>query len=231
MTTTINRMLRVRAVVTRHRHDPYLCGRALQVAGAALVADGFVGLENPLDGRNKRAGIFGALLIAGIGAVFLFFASMLLRTTDPYPDGLTTVGTITEVDRGTGENSNTCSGTVAYTVADRRYQVRTSSSSTTLCSKQGTTVDVSYRPSTPAAGRAQLPGDHTLLRVVQVAGWTVLVLGALQALVRLTELLVGGWALIRGRRLVATHPATPADAILEELRAAWSGTTAVPHRT
>ena len=230
MSTTYGRLQRVRAVIARHRQDPYLRGRALQVAGGALLADGLVGLENPLDGRDKRPGILGSLLVAGIGAVFVFFGSMLLHSTDPYPGGRTAPGTITAVERGTGDNSNTCSGTVTYTVAERQYQVRTSSSSTTLCSKQGTSVEVSYLPDAPAAGRPQLRGDHTLLRVVQIVGWTVLVLGIVQTLVRLAELVIGVWALVRGRRLVRRSTPVPAEAVLEELHAAWSGFPRQPDR-
>ena len=228
MIRTISRFSRLRSVLGRQR-NPYLRGRALQVTGGVLLADGLVGLENPLDGRRSRSGILGSLLAVAIVALMLFFLGLATRSSQPYPDGSTTQGTVTAVERATttdasaGGQSASCSATVAYTVAGTRYEVGTGSSSSSLCSAQGEQVDVSFRPSQPAGGRPQITGESTLLRVATVVCWVLLVLTVLTVLTRAAEIAMGAWLVLRGRSLVRSAAPVPAGAVLEDLRAAWAG--------
>lgn len=226
MNNVISRFTRLRSIVGREG-DPYLRGRAMQLAGVALLADGLVGIENPLDGRNKRSGLLGGIIIVGIAVVFIVALGLASNATEPYDDGLTTQGTITELHQatqtGTSSSSGSCSATVAYAVSGQEYQVDTGQSSTSLCSMQGAVVDVSYRAGQPAAGRPQIAGTSSVIRYALIAVWGVLVIGLLTVLVRVVETVVGVVLLVRGRRLVRHHPSVPADEIVEELKQAWAG--------
>lgn len=71
MIRALSRPRSLRALLDRWSGQPYLRGRAMRLGGGALLADGLVGLENPLDGRRERAGIFGSLLMVAIVAVML----------------------------------------------------------------------------------------------------------------------------------------------------------------
>ena len=50
----IARIARLRTVLGREG-DSHLRGQAMRVGGVALVADGLIGIDNPLDGRSKRS--------------------------------------------------------------------------------------------------------------------------------------------------------------------------------
>lgn len=222
MIKVLTRIASLRRVLARLGQQPYLRGRALQVGGGALLADGLVGLENPLDRRDKRPGILGAVFIVVIAVVILFFLGLAQDSTRPYDGGATAVGTITSIERGTGTSSRSCSGTVSYTVDGASYQVATTSSSSSLCSQQGQSVDVSYRPAEPAAGRVQLGGTSAVLTVARVVVWVLLVVGVLTVVVRAAEIVVGLVFLVRGRRLVRTGEPVPVDRLLEEMKRAWA---------
>lgn len=228
MIKVLTRIASLRRVLARLNQQPYLRGRALQVGGGALLADGLVGLENPLGARDRRPGIFGGVLVVAIALVMLFFLGLAQDSSSPYDDGATASGTITDVQRGTGSSNTSCSGTVSYSVDGADHQVATGTSSSSLCSQLGESVDVSYRPSAPAAGRVQLSGTSTALTVAYVMAWVVLVVGVLTVLVRAAEIVVGLVFLVRGRRLVRGSEPVPTDRVVEEMKQAWASPSSVP---
>ena len=70
--TRVGRLL---AVVRDHRgEDPYLHGRAMQVAGRALLAEALVVPENPLAPGRRGTGLPGALLVAVAGGLVVLVA-------------------------------------------------------------------------------------------------------------------------------------------------------------
>lgn len=73
------------SIVGTYRSDPHVWGRAKQVAGGLLVADGLVGLENPLDGERRRAGIFSGLSFMVVGGVFVAASPWMLETQRAAP--------------------------------------------------------------------------------------------------------------------------------------------------
>jgi hypothetical protein len=228
MAIWLSRFARLRKVTDRYSSEPYLRGRAAQVAGVALVADGLIGLQNPLQPRNKRPGIVGAVLVAAIGALFILVGGLLQHSVGPYPGGQIAQGTITEVTRqvGTtaGNHNAECAATIRYQVRGQVYTVTPGESSTSLCSQQGDTINVSYLPDRPAAGRPQFSGDSVWVGLVPIVGWVVLVSGVLLTVSRIAELLVGSWLLLRGHRLVSRNRAVPVELIVQELQQAWTGT-------
>jgi hypothetical protein len=77
--------------------DPYVQGRAAQIAGTALVADGLVGLENPLNAKKSRMGIFGAMVMIAVSVVMMFVLSGMVESNKPYEGGSSVVGTVVDV--------------------------------------------------------------------------------------------------------------------------------------
>jgi hypothetical protein len=217
-------------VIKRNSHDPYIKGRAMEVAGGALVADGLIGLENPLSGKRKRAGIFGAFMLIVFGVVWVAISLGIAGSTKPYAGGETTTGTVTAINRGVSSGSNgstSCSATVAYEVNGTRYEVGTSYSSSDLCSRSvGSTVDVSYRPDAPDAGRPLFP--QGFLKWFPPIGYFVIVVGVFTFFLRLAELSVGAWLFFKGRALAKRSTPTPFGPIFDELKGAWSGKPAAP---
>jgi hypothetical protein len=69
----ITHMRALWAIVQRYHDNPYVRGQVERSLGILLLAEGFLGLENPLDGKKSRPGIFGALLMTIIGVAFLLF--------------------------------------------------------------------------------------------------------------------------------------------------------------
>lgn len=224
MTTWISRLPRLRDVFARYRADPYMRGRTSEVVAAALLADGLVGLENPLRGRDKRPGILGALVLTAIGLLVITVLSGLLHQGDPYANGATADGVISGVIHQRSTNGgNLCSGTVSYTVVGRAYQAESGSSSGALCSEQGTHVPVSYLAANPAAGRPQFAETATVQRMVTGVGWVLFILGALTTLLKLAEIVIGIVLFSRGRHLVRTNEPVPAGQLLDDLKVAWNG--------
>lgn len=222
----ITRFARIRALIREKSQDPYLQGRAAQIAGGALLADGLFGLENPLDGKKKRAGIFGNVLLIVGGLVFFLFGSYIAKSVTPYENGIMTTGTVTAVESHTstdskGKTSTSCSAQVEFSVSDKLYKVSPNFSSDTFCGMQGSPIDVSYLAENPSGARAIPPGAGWI-RSAKYIGVFILVIAIGTTLVRLAEIIAGIWLLLYGRRRVREHPSTaPEGSLLEELQQAW----------
>jgi hypothetical protein len=223
-------VLRLRAlwaVIARYSSEPYLKGRAFQAGGAALVADGLVGLENPL-GSSKRAGIFGSVLIMVMGAVFAGIGWYFVDQSRPYSDGETATAVVTSVVRNTsadsdGNQSTTCSLTAAYEVNGRRYSVSPGWSSDRACGRtEGDTVEVSYRVADPGAGRVLLGDGEPFGKIFMAVGVFIFLGGLFVFVVRAVSITAGVWMLLKGRALVRDNPGTGVvDDVLAEMSAAW----------
>jgi hypothetical protein len=224
--TTWARIKRIRQILARYASEGYLRGRGMQVAGIALLADGVVGLENPLDGKKSRSGVLGALVAVVVCIAMLLVVQGARHQTEPYANGAATSGIVSNVLRGeatTSRKNPACTADVTYSVDGENFTVAIPGSSTSLCTMQGAAVEVSYRASEPAAGRAQLPADARTLGWVQAGLWLVTAFALVMFLTRIVEIVVGISLLVRGRGLAKRYPAIPADAVLHDLRIAWSG--------
>jgi hypothetical protein len=221
----ITRFARIRALIREKSHDPHLQGRAAQIAGGALLADGLIGLENPLDGKKKRAGIFGNVLLIIFGLIFFFVGSYIAKSVTPYEKGIMTTGTVTSVESHTstdskGRTSTSCSAQVEFSVSDKVYKVSPSFSSDTFCGMQGSPIDVSYLPENPSGARA-IPSGAGWIKSAKYIGVFILVIAIGTTLIRLTEIIAGVWLLLYGRRRVREYPSTtPEGTLLEELQQA-----------
>ena len=226
--SVLGRVRGVAAVLARHRDEPSVRARAAQVAGAALVADGLVGLENPL-GEQSRSGIVGGIVLTVLGVVLLGPAATFGASFAAHPDGETVIGSVASVGPPQGDGGS-CSMTFRYEFAGGTYERSPGWSGSGLCDLVvGDPVEVSVVASDPARGRLVTGGTGLAATWIPRAPWLLIVLGGRTALVRLVELVAGAWLLVWGRRAGRELRGTPQDdAIVAELRRAWAGSGADP---
>jgi hypothetical protein len=223
--SVIGRLSAITSVLATHKDQPYVRGRAAQLAGTALLADGLVGLENPV-GKSSRSGILGGIVLLIIGIVLLGPARTFAGSLDAYPDGESLAGSVATVSAPSGDGS-TCTITYTYVFAGQTYSRAAGYSSSGLCDRVvGDVVEVSIDPADPARGRLVTAGGTIAATWLPRAPWLLIVGGAWTFLVRLIEIVVGLRLLLWGRRTVKGASATGDDAaILAELRAAWGAPT------
>lgn len=226
MTSWTTRLPQLRAVYGHASHDPFLRGRAATTIGVALLADGLVGLDNPLAGRDRRPGILGAALIAALGIIVILVLGFVIHTSSPYPNGHIAQGTITAVQPHDSNGTKICSATIVYNADGAAHTIDSDLSAKSLCTQQGQHVPVSYTDANAAAGRPQFAESNWILEGFRALGWLVFAIGAATFLLRLAELVFGVVLIVRGRRLTRSARPTDLGQLLDNLKAAWAGTYA-----
>lgn len=222
----IRRLLRLRHTVADLAADQYVQGKAAQLAGGALIADGLIGLENPLDRKHSRLGIFGALIMMVAAGIMVFVGGNVADSTSAYPDGVMIEGRVTAVSRQVrtdkdGNQETQCTAQVTYTVDGQQYQVASAYSSSEFCSSEGSTVEVSYRPSAPGGGRVITSSSRIAELAFRWLPRVFLVLGAVLFVLRLGSILAGVWLVVWGRRRAREAPPSDTTGVLERVQAAW----------
>jgi hypothetical protein len=120
---------------------------------------------------RKRPGVVRSVLVVAGGMVFFIAGLFVHRSYSPYPDGLSTVGTITDL-RSAQDNH----GKVAYmavytfTTADGRTVSFDDPASSSHRPTVGDHVRVSYQPATPERAR-RIPRFDWF-------GWAVITFGS-----------------------------------------------------
>jgi hypothetical protein len=227
--TTLKRIGRLRAVLAAYSFNPYLHGRAAELAGGALLADGLGGRRSPLDGRKSRGGVLGGVLIVVVGLLAAWSIAYHMSPIEAYPDGQTVPGTVVAVHYS--QTSSRCGSTrTVCTVCTVEARFTSEGLTTTTiagvasadqCSMKGQPVEVSVRGSDLGSARVLLPSDQKLFTVGLYFAWLWVALGVWVMLDRLTAIIVGTVLLGQGRRLIATHPAVPVDELMTDLQNAW----------
>jgi|688.fasta_scaffold261175_2 hypothetical protein len=214
------RLQRLWAVVKRQSGNKYVQGRAAQIAGGALIADGIIGLENPL-GRKSRMGIVQAVMMMAVGLGWLFVFSSTSTASMPYENGEIASGVLVEVSPpDIASDSSICYGIVEYSVDGITYRVRTGSSS--ICGSRNISLDVSYPLDAPGRGRVvPSAAQGALLNSFSLIPTIFFVIGATTFLVRGFTICAGIYIFLRGRKLVNSNPEVPLGDIKDQLIAAW----------
>jgi uncharacterized protein DUF3592 len=121
-------------------------------------------------GRRQRPGVFRSILVVAGGVVFFIAGLVVHRSYSPYPDGLSAVGTITEI-RTVRDNRDTLTHTAVYTftTADGRTVSFEDPGSGSGRPALGTRVTVSYQAARPEAAR-RVPGFDWF-------GWSIITVG------------------------------------------------------
>jgi hypothetical protein len=224
----VSKLRRVKAVINDMADDPHVQGQAAQVAGVALLADGLVGLENPLDGKKSRAGIVGTLFLVVFGVVFIFAASAISSQAEPYEGGVLAKGKVIDVTRSVqtdsdGNKNTTCRVVVEYVVNGKTNVVEAPQGSSGQCNDLGTEYDVSYMTDNPGNGKVLDYEAKSFGLIFSGTGWFVLVLGVWKFFVRLAEIVAGAWLWLWGKRRKDTNPLRSDVDWMSVLQQAWMG--------
>ncbi len=172
-----------------------------QAAGAAMVADGLFGLENPLDGKEKRVGIVGALIMAGVGLILMAGAYLIGRSFQADAGDVVVTGAVVDIIESRGDDGIMYSPVVEYTdpASGETFEASTSwrsSSRPTI----GDDVEVAFPPDNPAGGRVlSRTGGWVTWGFVAVGGILFLI-GIGKFLVRLATIGFGIKLFVDGRR-------------------------------
>lgn len=212
------------------QQNPATYAAAQQAIGGLLILDGFVGIENPFDGQNKRAGIFGSLIAIILGCVFVFGQGLLgnflgfNKMTGETTATVVSVGAATATTNTTNSDntssSASCPMTVKYSVNGQEYTNQSSASSSSQCSlAPGQTVTVNYDPNNPGAWVYDLGTIKMLFGIFPLAGGLIALSGLFTFAIRLASIIFG-WKILRsGRALAATLPVgTNLDTMKNEIR-------------
>lgn len=202
---------------------PAAYAAAEQAIGAVLIADGFIGIENPF-GAKKRPGIFGTFSGMILGIIFMlvpgFIGNMtnIKNMTATVPAVVVSVGDM--VRSSSSKGSGTCTLAVNYTVDGQEYTKQSSMSASNYCSlSAGQTITVNYDPSNPASWAYGAKTIGTFLSVFFWAGVLALVSSIVTFFIRLFSIIFG-WKLLRdGRKNAATLPSgTDLGTIINEIK-------------
>lgn len=222
--SVLGRVGAVSKVLASHRDEPVVRARAARIAGTALIADGLVGLENPL-GKQSRSGILGAIVLTVVGVLLFTPAAALGRSLGPYADGIVITGEVASVSLPSSSDSSSCGMTFRYAYEGQSYERSPSYAGSSFCDLVvGDTVEVSLVPSDPARGRLTSDGTSLFATWIPRAPWLLVVAGAWTTLVRLVEIVVGIRLLLWGRRVGREEaPSGTEERVLAELKRAWGG--------
>jgi hypothetical protein len=132
-------------------------------------------------GPGKRPGFFGSLLVIAVGIASVVAGLAVHRSHTPYPDGVSTTGTITDVRTSRSGGKTVYQAVYTFTTADGHTVSFDDPASGSNAPAIGSRVDVSYRAASPELAR-RIPG-------VDWFGWIFIVVGGLVALLGLLYLL------------------------------------------
>lgn len=136
-------------------------------------------------------------MVIAIGVVFVVAGQYVHRAYSPYPGGITTTGTVTDVRSGRGSGGKTMYTAVyTFTTADGSSVSFEDPASSGSRPALGARVTVSYEAASPELAR-RVPG-------VDWMGWLVTGMGGLVAVLGLVHLLRS--VLRFGLRLMALRP-------------------------
>ena len=233
MNWTITRMwfakfARMKKVIASLLNDPHTRGKVEKLAGFTLVADGLVGLENPLNGKTARLGILGGLLLFLFGIPFLLLGSFVAGQGKPLENGATVTGRVAEVRRGTGSESDSCSRIIEYRIKEQTYTKTERGTSSLSCNDVGQEVMLSYMPDTP--GNARIIDNGVEVTGTVFAGIGLFVMGSalLFTLTKLSEVVLGVVLWLKGRKRMRDNPPTAESNWMALLQSAWSGSSPEP---
>jgi len=224
----IPRLFRMRAAVESLGADPTTQALAAETVARAYLAEGLVGIKNPLARRRRRTSLFSIAFMAFFGAAFLWGANLLATSTQPYEDGLSTAGVIVDLTTSTATDSDgnrytSCQPVVQYTVDGITYRVESPVGSSSFCDDLGMTRTVSYRSTDPGDGLVLLEEAAGTARVFTGIGLLTLFLAVVALFLRVCYVLFGISFWTWSRRLGTSRLATTGSNWLPRLRAAWAG--------
>jgi hypothetical protein len=213
-------------VAARYKNNLYLRGQVERSLGLLLLAEGFLGLENPLDGKKTRPGILGALIMTIIGFVLLFFSPVLFQDMGPVENELQTSGqVILFVDEGTrtdsdGEKYRVCSLRASYEVEGSAFEVKSDTSSSNCTSGEGDEVTIGYNELNPKNARVVTSDPPEWLRGLLTIGVPILfiIIGLVTFVLRAISLAFGVFFFLKGNKKIKAGEEVPLGDLLDQIR-------------
>lgn len=207
--------------------DPITFAAAQQAIGGLLILDGFVGIDNPFEGK-KRPGIFGTLVGVVIGIVFMFVPGFFGNITGANNMTATTNATVvsmTPLESTSSRSGNPCSLNVQYTVAGKVYTQPSSMSSSDNCTlTAGQTIAISYNPHNPGAWAYNLKSSSMSLGLFFWGGLLVTITSFVTFIIRLLSIIFGWKLLQSGRALAKTLPqGVSLGTLIQEIKQNFTG--------
>lgn len=196
--------------------NPATYAAAEQAIGAVLIADGFLGIDNPF-GDKKRPGIFGTIIGMIFGVVFMFTPAFIGNITNIDKMTSQVQATVTEVNSGT---DGVCSLKASYLVDGEQYTNQSSFSSSDYCSLSiGQSIVVNYDSTNPGSWGYGVNKIGGFMKIFFWAGLLVLISSIITFFIRLFSIIFG-WKLLRdGRRNAAMlPPGTDLGTIIMEIK-------------
>lgn len=171
---------------------------ATQAAGAAMVLDGLVGIDNPLSGR-QRAGIFGGLFAALIGIAIIALAVTVVKP-NVGPGYLRVVGTVDHYNTSVSSGKNEY--TAVYSFMDRNLVTHELVSSMSSSTKPtiGSVVTIAYDPEHPDNAVVTSGFEGNMWKFMVGFGVLFALIGVGTFIVRAVTLGVGVGLLLRSRK-------------------------------
>ena len=204
---------------------PHTAGRVRQVIGGVLIADGLVGLENPLDGKKTRPGLLVNLAAAIFMSLFFGMFYSVTSSIEDQPTGAYDVATQGRVFAAEPlDDPSTCGGYLTYTADGVEYEwfdIYQKGTAASCAETIGRTVDVAYQSDDPAEARIG-PADPVVDQTIPpLFFWSFVGVPLLLAVIAWAAVLprvaaiVAGWLIIRsGTRMIDENPASAADEAL-----------------
>lgn len=192
---------------------------AQQAIGAVLIADGFVGIDNPL-GQKKRPGIFGTIIAIGMAIIFIFIPSFI--------GGMMKIDNMTAITEAkvvtVGNSGESCSLTVSYMVDGREYTKRSPMSSSNYCSlSEGETININYDPENPGSWIYGAKIVKGFLSIFFWVGILLLISSIMTFFLRLFSIIFGWKLLMAGRKNAKALPAdTNWKTMISEIRQSFT---------
>lgn len=207
LTTAKNATTKAKQTLSRYESDnPHTAGQIRRAVGGVLIADGFVGLENPFDGRKTRPGIAGAMISVVLGLVFVAVA-YFMTTLGPDTDAETT-GQVVAVN-----GSETCSMRAEFVVDGTTYTARSTGQSSTNCDyAPGDTITVLYSSANPSRSTTEEPMLNVFAWIFGGVGVLVAVGGLFTTVVRAASIVFGLTLWWSGSKMIRENPRTADDA-------------------
>ncbi|MBC7766922.1 hypothetical protein H7Y21_02940 [Arenimonas sp.] len=175
---------------------------AQQAIGAVLIADGFVGIDNPF-GQKKRPGIFGTIIGMGLAIAFILVPSFI--------GGMMKIDNMTAITDAKvvtiGRSDKSCSLTVNYVVDGQEYTKQSPMSSSNYCSmSEGESININYDPANPGSWIYGAKMVRGFLSIFFWVGIFILLTSIITFFIRLFSIIFGWKLLMAGRKNAKALP-------------------------
>jgi hypothetical protein len=194
-------MSRIMRALRKESHDPQTMAAGKEAAGAALIVDGLVGLENPFDGKKTRAGVLGSFGIVPLGVILIAVGIMVGSGLGASGHDVVVDGVIVDFIFEPSESNSLYRPIVSYTdpATGTEYEIEARWSSA-VAPTNGSTTPGAFSPDDPANGKAIAGFAAWIKWGLILLGIAVALTGLVRTALRLGSIFLGFKLFFSGRR-------------------------------